>query len=418
MAQRLDLTPAIYKYCDNIDKKSTRKLYSLRLLHFHRFLQQKYNVSIDDFVDSFKVSPKKYDVYDVMSEYRKSQRDRLTSNTISGRIVVARGFLEYNEVHINQMMWRRKVKPPKQKQAPRAPMSKEDIRNIILGCQSPRLRTYIQTLAATGCRPQELAKVLRKNLDLDNRTIYIRAEDNKTEQDRYVFLTKECVEQLKIWIEFRNRVRRFVNRETKETIGHYTVTNKQVPLTENTPLFSTGRHDAINDVPTTMYAILAREFRATLKRMKLDKKTSDGKRNKITLHKFRKYVKTTISNLGHHDFAEYFIGHKNSTYWDATEEEKQRIYHIVEPYLTYLDYSTLEAKGADTQTQLEQKDQQLQDLKAQLATLAAQLKMVIEKQEREEKMIDDFRRGKFGHGIASTEKVKEFYLEESRKNTD
>jgi integrase len=361
--ERLELTPAIYKYCDDIDKKSTRKMYSLRLHHFHRFLQQKYNISIDDFVDSFKVSPQKYNLYDVMCEYRKSQRDRLANNTIAARIAAARGFLEYNDVPINNAKWRGKVKPPKLKHSARAPMSKENIRNIILGCQSPRLRTYIQTLAATGCRPQELAKVLRKNLDLENRTIYIRAEDEKMEQDRYVFLTKECVEQLKNWIEHRNRVRRFVNRETK---GHYIVTHKSVPLTENTPLFSTGRHDATNDVPSQIYAILAKEFRATLKRMKLDVKTEDGKRNKITLHKFRKYVKTTISNLGHHSFSEYFIGHKNSTYWDATDEEKQRIYHIVEPYLTYLDYSELEANGADLQTQLEQSQKEIEQLKQQL----------------------------------------------------
>ena len=38
-------------------------------------------------------------------------------------------------------------------------------------------------------------------------------------------------------------------------------------------------------------------------------------RRKITLHSFRRFVKTTISDLGYSDFSEWFIGHSGSTYW-------------------------------------------------------------------------------------------------------
>ena len=38
-------------------------------------------------------------------------------------------------------------------------------------------------------------------------------------------------------------------------------------------------------------------------------------RSEITLHSFRRYVKTTISDLGYSDFSEWFIGHSGSTYW-------------------------------------------------------------------------------------------------------
>ena len=33
------------------------------------------------------------------------------------------------------------------------------------------------------------------------------------------------------------------------------------------------------------------------------------KRRKITLHSFRRWVKSTISDLGYADYSEYFIGH-------------------------------------------------------------------------------------------------------------
>jgi hypothetical protein len=34
------------------------------------------------------------------------------------------------------------------------------------------------------------------------------------------------------------------------------------------------------------------------------------RRRQITLHSFRRFVKTTISDLGYADYSEYFIGHQ------------------------------------------------------------------------------------------------------------
>jgi hypothetical protein len=70
--------------------------------------------------------------------------------------------------------------------------------------------------------------------------------------------------------------------------------------------------------PLNLYGDLIRSFGKTLDRM--DKGTrEDGneRRRQITLHSFRRFVKTTISDLGYSDFSEYFIGHSGSTYWEA-----------------------------------------------------------------------------------------------------
>ena len=42
---------------------------------------------------------------------------------------------------------------------------------------------------------------------------------------------------------------------------------------------------------------------------------------KITLHSFRRFVKSTISDLGYSDFSEWFIGHDGSTYYRKKESE-------------------------------------------------------------------------------------------------
>lgn len=75
---------------------------------------------------------------------------------------------------------------------------------------------------------------------------------------------------------------------------------------------------------------------------------------KITLHSFRRYVKSTISDLGYGDYSEWLIGHIGSTYYRKTDKEKAEIFRKVESYLTFLDFVTLERKGADTQTRIEE----------------------------------------------------------------
>ena len=69
-----------------------------------------------------------------------------------------------------------------------------------------------------------------------------------------------------------------------------------------------------------MYSEMALAFSKNLDRMGLGERektsnlTNNRNRRKITLHSFRRFVKSTISDLGHYDFSEYFIGHSGSTY--------------------------------------------------------------------------------------------------------
>jgi hypothetical protein len=56
-------------------------------------------------------------------------------------------------------------------------------------------------------------------------------------------------------------------------------------------------------------------FVRTLDRMvKGEREDSNERHRQITLHSFRRFVKTTISDLGYADYSEYFIGHSVSTY--------------------------------------------------------------------------------------------------------
>jgi hypothetical protein len=87
------------------------------------------------------------------------------------------------------------------------------------------------------------------------------------------------------------------------------------------------------------------------------------RRRHITLHSFRRFVKTTISDLGYADYSEYFIGHAGSTYWRKKDSEKAEIFRKIEPYLTFLNIHQLERQGADIQTKIEELKQLNQSMR-------------------------------------------------------
>ena len=108
---------------------------------------------------------------------------------------------------------------------------------------------------------------------------------------------------------------------------------------------------------------------------------------RITLHSFRRYVKSTISDLGYGDFSEYYIGHSSvSTYYRKTDKEKIELFRKIEPHLTFLDYPTLERKGADVDAKVDNLEHENQRLRHSdqlkedaLATLSDQvMKLMVE----------------------------------------
>jgi hypothetical protein len=104
-----------------------------------------------------------------------------------------------------------------------------------------------------------------------------------------------------------------------------------------------------------LYVNISDDFAKTLDRIGFgNREDGNERRREITFHSFRRFVKTTISDLGYQDFSEWFIGHAGSTYWRKKDIEKAELFRKIEPYLTFLDITGLESKGADMETKTEQ----------------------------------------------------------------
>jgi integrase len=229
-------------------------------------------------------------------------------------------------------------------------------------------------LVAGGFRAVEALSVRIKDLDLESKPakVFVRGEYTKTKTkiDRVVFLTEEVTQQLRSWLTYKYRKRRVcykgekyddhqINGKTTTTITEYRTPDRK----ENDLVFAIYQNTKLSN-PDGIYDDIAKSFAKTLDRMgKGDREDGNENRRQITLHSFRRFVKTTISDLGYSDFSEYFIGHSGSTYWRKKDSEKAEIFHKVEPYLTFLNVHQLERQGADIQTKVEELEELNQTLR-------------------------------------------------------
>ena len=345
--------------------KRTADEYYNRLSIFERFVLSQYNITIDNIIN--EIIQSKLDPYGVLSNYciYLQERGQQTS-TLKNRVITVKTFLEFYDVDISPRKFKLKVKFPKNIRRIREALDKNDIINILNSCSDIKLKTYVMLLASTGMRAVEALSIRIKDLDFELSSsnpitkVTIRGEYTKTKVDRYVFLTKETGEQLKKWIDYKYRKRRICHKDEKtgKSLEEYRTPSKD----ENDFIFSVRQINNYSSSSTRLqnfYRNLVAQFDKTLDRIGMGSREDGNEtRRKITLHSFRRFVKSTISDLGYADYSEWFIGHSGSTYWRKKDSEKAELFKKIEPYLTFLNVPQLERQGADLQTKIEE----LQDI--------------------------------------------------------
>ena len=343
--------------------KATAHEYYYRLTTFRNFIANDYKTALDNLIS--KIREGREDVYDILSNYVifLQNNSSISPTTLKARIITAKNFLEYSDVDISPRKFKLKLKIPKVIRKSKEALSKEDVSAILNACSDIRLKTYVMLLAATGFRAVEALSIRIKDLDLESRPakIFVRGEFTKTKTDRNIFLTEEVAAQLKQWLEYKYRGRRvcYKDNRTEKTITEY-----RTPERNDNDLVFAVYQDREKPIPSMIYYDLARSFGKTLDRMgRGAREEGNEQRRQITLHSFRRFVKTTISDLGYADYSEYFIGHSGSTYWRKKDSEKAEIFRKIEPYLTFLNVHQLERQGADIQTKVEELEQLNQSMR-------------------------------------------------------
>jgi integrase len=380
--------------------KSTADEYFRRLTSFKIFISNVFDgLTVDELI--IKIKQNKKDVFEVLNEYSFClSNSGISPNTLKQRVITVKNFFEYHDIDISPRKFKLKIKLPKAVMKNKEALSKEDISNILNACSDIRLKTYVMLLASTGMRTQEVLSLRIKDIDLNDNSnpakFFIRGEYTKTRTDRTAFLTSEMAQQLKLWIDYKYRTRRVSHHDPQNTrTKNKTITEYRTPIKSDSDLIFAVYQNKADTKTISLYQDLVKSFARTLDRIgKGARENGNEQRRQITLHSFRRYVKTTISDLDYADYSDYFIGHSGSTYWRKKDSEKAELFRKIEPYLTFLNIHQLERQGADIQTKVEEleelnqslrqrdkvKDDAIAQLSDQLVALSARLQEIERKQ--------------------------------------
>jgi integrase len=342
----------------NVNRGTSRTV-SIHLADFEQFVKREYCRDLDSMVEELKSG--KLDLYELFTKFvtyevrEKTQKNLLSTRTLNQRVKHIKHFLEVNDITISQTKFKMKIKLPREIKREKEGMTKDQVRVILAACGDIRLKTFVMFLASTGWRASEALSVKLQDIDFDQNPVRVnlRGENAKTRTDRHTYLTREMLKQLKSWLDFKYReriIKQYYDKNTGKLV--YKVLHLK-PVRRSDDYVFMPYHDELETTVEYAYKNLNQRFGELLDRMNI-KFRHDGKRREITLHSFRHFVYTTIDGLGQNEFAEYFIGHANSTYWRKPESEKVATFLKIEPYLTFMDVTALEAKGADMETKTEQ----------------------------------------------------------------
>jgi integrase len=373
----LENNKTVSKYIRGVEvtSKNTAKEYLKRLTNFQGFVSQKYDLTLDEVITTLTIKGKgpKIDVYDLLSEYVSCilQLKNTSPLTLKLRVSTVRNFLETFDVEISLRKFQFKVKMPRAVRAHKEALTKADIKHILNACSDIKLKTYLLFLCASGCRAAEPLSIRHRDLDFESNPpiAFIRGEHTKTKADRPIMLTDELAQQLKLWLDYKQRTR---------TIGHYDKNNRKTYHEKRTPnidkemlLFSERRnkHTTKDESATIdgLYTTMLATFEQLLDRLGgkySELENAQNRRRRYTFHSIRRMVKSVISDLGLEQFSEIYIGHHSkSTYYRVSQADRIKLFRRIEPYLSYLNYNALETRSNDLETKNERLEFEVRELR-------------------------------------------------------
>lgn len=353
--RHIEKLPKVHRFLSAKERGSIHhnKGYKTSLVYLQQFLVIKYSgLTLETIIDSF--NSKTIDVYQLLDEFVAFlQTKKLSLSSINQYLTAVKSYLQYHDVDIIPYKFKKRVIVPKRMKEEELPIDQNDIRAILLQCHNRRLKTYLLVLASSGVRAIEACAIRICDLNFATypTTLHIRPEYTKTKRARDIFISDEASQFLKEWIKDRFRI------DLDET----TNIDKQIA---ECLVFQVHKVISRKVTPRSIYLKLLWQFHDVLNAVGFDQR-KDGvqRRRKITLHSLRRFVKTTISDSfgAGSDYSEWFLGHSKSSYYVSKTEVRAEIYSSkCMKYLTFLDYSTLQANGKTVEAKIDEIEKEKQ----------------------------------------------------------
>lgn len=235
--------------------------------------------SLDEVIEHFKSNGAE-DLHLVLQRVVNELREEgLAPKTIRFYLWFLYSFLRFFDIDVERVKGKIRL-PKKAKIRDDRGLRLSEIQRIILASKSPRMRTLLHLLAATGLRINEARLLKVDNIDFENRVLRVPGSITKSGRPREIPLTREVAEVLKNYLKRR------------EVDSEWLFPSKEDP-----------------SKPVNRYK-LYRGFYRILRSIGLNKRDSSGIGYQIHFHSFRKWFKTTLERAGvNRLLIEKWLGH-------------------------------------------------------------------------------------------------------------
>ena len=377
--EQVNVMPKVQSFLESVSRnsKNSSRVYESGIIYFSSFMiQRDLNHTVETILEPLgRNEINLYQLFDGFVAFLLSSG--LSIPSIRLYVAAMRSYFAYHDIDVIPSKFKRKVRMPKLYREDEQPIDAEDIRKILLSCNNRRMKAYLLVLASGAMRAMEALAIRVKDCDfsVSPTKIHIRKEYAKTRVGRDIYISDEATQYLKRWMDWKYRDK-----------GNEWTKNKD----PGDLVFSV--YNTINEPdPRHLYVKLLLEFEKLLELVGLNERKEEGRklRRKVTLHSFRRHAKSVISNQTNSDYSEWYLGHSKSPYFSIKEAEKRKLYaDKVMRYLTFLDYSTLEAVGKSIEAKLSEKEKEIQLLRKHqeirddaLASLSDQVTIIMQEME-------------------------------------
>ena len=293
--------PTRQEWLNEYNEPGTRKILDASLKHFDKFLNSIEKKELEFF--EYVRNTNEMELFRIINKIKLQLTEKLSplsSRYYLGHIMT---WFRVNGVTVSESKFKREIRWNKVHKELKHTPGRGEIQQIINNSSKFEYRLVYHIAVATGARQSEILGLRKMDIDLSNEipSVHFLAENTKTKQERYSFLTPECADILKKYY-----------------------------LSEN---IQPGEH-----IFKINCKALQVQFHNLRKRIGQTEKYTTGTA-KLSIHRLRAYTKRQLSRNVSDDFAHLILGHAGNlaTYDGDNIEALRRDYALAVPDLTIME---------------------------------------------------------------------------------
>lgn len=312
------------------NEPGTRKILDASLKHFDKFLDSIGKKELEFF--EYVRNTDEMELFRIIGKIKLQLTEKLSPTSSKYYLGHIMTWFRVNGVTINETKYKREIRWNKTHKELKYTPGRAVIQTIINNCTSFQYRLFYFIAVATGARQSEILSLRKMDIDLNNEipSVHFLAENTKTKQERYSFLTPECADILKKYYLSENIA-------PEEKIFKINCEALQV------------------------------QFHSLRKKIGHTEQYSTGTA-KLSIHRLRAYTKRQLSRNVSDDYSHLILGHAGNlaTYDGDNIEALRKDYALAVPDLTIMEDNNTKQTNSKLEEQNKLLKQEIELLKQKI----------------------------------------------------